>query len=86
MYKRLLVLVFALVFFVGMAGVGVAAEKCKGKISEINTETSEITVKCKKGEPQTVKVEDCGEYKAGDMVQVTDGKVKKMPAKKLEGC
>ncbi|NTU43558.1 MAG: hypothetical protein HGA78_11035 [Nitrospirales bacterium] len=88
--KKVLVLFVSLVFAIGVAGISFAAD-VKGTVSKV--EGTKITVKDAAGKESTVEVKDAAGVKAGDKVEIKDGKVKKEEAKpaksgkkKIEGC
>jgi outer membrane lipoprotein SlyB len=88
--KKILVLLVALVFALGVAGLSFA--DVKGTVTKV--EGMKITVKDDKGKETTVEVKDTAGVKVGDKVEIKDGKVMKeavpaAPAKKkkaIEGC
>lgn len=94
MAKRIFVLLLALVFTLGVASFGFAADKpaaeVKGTVSKIDGK--KITVKDAAGKETTVEVKEVPkDLKVGDMVAIKDGMVTKeaAPAKKkkaIEGC
>jgi hypothetical protein len=89
--KKVLVLLVALVFALGVVGLSFAAD-VKGTVAKIDGK--KITVKDEKGKEHTVEVKDTAGAKVGDKVEIKDGKVMKeaaaaAPAKKkkaIEGC
>ncbi len=89
--KKILVLLVALVFALGVVGLSFAAD-VKGTVTKV--EGKKITVKDDKGKEHTVDVKDTAGVKAGDKVEIKGGKVVKeaapaAPAKKkkaIEGC
>ncbi|MBN2653685.1 MAG: hypothetical protein JXR79_01020 [Nitrospirae bacterium] len=89
--KKIIVVLVALVFALGVAGLSFAAD-VKGTVSKV--EGSKITVKDAKGAETVVDSKDA-KLKVGDKVTVKDGKIAaeaadKKPAKKkkkaIEGC
>lgn len=88
--KRILALIVAMVFTLGVAGLSFAAD-VKGAVSKV--EGAKITVKDDKGKETTVEDKTAKDIKVGDKVTVKDGKVTKdaakpeaKPKKKIEGC
>jgi outer membrane lipoprotein SlyB len=85
--KKILVLLIALVFTLGVVGLSFAAE-VKGTVTKI--EGKKMTVKDDKGKETTVDVKDTAGAKVGDHVTIADGKVTKEAAPKkkkaIEGC
>jgi uncharacterized protein YacL len=80
--KKILVLLIALVFTLGVVGLSFAAE-VKGTVTKI--EGKKITVKDAAGKETTVEVKAVPkDLKIGDTVTIKDGKVTKeaAPAKK----
>jgi len=76
--KKLIVLLMAMVFTLGVAGLGFSAQEVKGTVLKIAGD--KLTIQDSKGKEQTVKVKDMEslkEIKVGDMVSVKDGKVTK---------
>ncbi len=76
--KKLIVLLMAMVFTLGVVGLSFSAQDIKGTVSKI--EGDKVTIKDDMGKEQTVKVKDLGslkEIKVGDKVMVKDGKVVK---------
>ncbi len=89
--KRILALIVAVVFALGMVTMGFAGEapkEIKGTVSKVDG--AKITVKDDKGKETTVEDKTAKDIKAGDKVTVKDGKVMKEAApakkKKPEGC
>jgi outer membrane lipoprotein-sorting protein len=96
--KRILALIVAVVFALGMATMGFAAEapkEMKGTVTKV--EGAKITFKDDKGKETTVEDKAAKDIKAGDKVMFKDGKVTKEAAKaaapadkpkkkKVEGC
>jgi len=78
--KKVLVLLVALIFTLGVVGLSFAAEM-KGSISKIDG--NKITVKGADGKETTVEGDAKG-MKVGDKVTVKDGKI--MKKKAVEGC
>ena len=88
--KRILALIVAMVFALGIASVSFAADT-KGTVSKV--EGAKITVKDDKGKETTVEDKTAKDIKVGDKVTVKDNKVTKeaakpadKPKKKIEGC
>lgn len=84
--KKILVLLVALIFTIGVVGLAFAAE-VKGTVTKVDGK--KITVKDAAGKETTVEVKDTAGVKAGDNVTIADGKVtKEAPKKKkaIEGC
>jgi outer membrane lipoprotein SlyB len=89
--KKILVLLVALVFTLGVVGLSFAAD-VKGTVTKI--EGNKVTVKDDKGKETTVEVKDTAGANVGDKVEIKGGKVMKeaapaAPAKKkkaIEGC
>ncbi len=79
--KRILVLLVALVFTLGVVGLSFAAD-VKGTVTKV--EGVKITVKDSAGKETTVDVKDTAGVKAGDKVEIKDGKVSKK--KMISGC
>ncbi len=76
--KKLLVLLMAMVFTLGVVGLSFSAQEVKGAVSKIDGD--KITILDSMGKEQTVKVKDLESLKGikvGDMVSVKDGKVTK---------
>lgn len=79
MAKRILVLLIAVMFTLGVVSLGFAADvDVKGTVTKIDGK--KITVKDDKGKGTTVEVKDTGGAKVGDKVVIKGGVVKKMPA------
>ena len=78
--KKILVLLVALVFTLGVVGLSFAADM-KGTVSKI--EGNKITVKGADGKETTVEGDAKG-CKVGDKVTIKDGKIVKKKA--IEGC
>ncbi len=78
--KKILVVLVALIFTLGVVGLSFAAEM-KGTISKIDG--NKITVKAADGKETTVQGDAKG-MKVGDKVTVKDGKI--MKKKAVEGC
>lgn len=74
MVKKILVLLVALVFTLGVVGLAFAAD-AKGTITKIDCK--KITVKDDKGKETTVEVKDTAGVKVGEKVTIKDGKVTK---------
>ncbi len=89
--KKILVLLVALVFALGVVGLSFAAD-VKGTVTKV--EGKNVTVKDDKGKETTVEVKDTAGAKVGDKVEIKGGNVMKeaapaAPAKKkkaIEGC
>lgn len=75
MMKRMVVLLIALVFIIGVVGLAYAAD-VKGSVTKI--EGKKITVKDEKGKETTVEVKDTAGAKVGDPVEIKGGVVKVM--------
>ncbi|MBP9020494.1 MAG: hypothetical protein KBG01_03070 [Syntrophobacterales bacterium] len=76
--KKLIVLLVAVVFTLGVVGLGFSAQEVKGTV--FNIEGSQLTIQDDMGKKTTVKVEDPAglkDLKVGDKVLVKDGKVSK---------
>jgi hypothetical protein len=76
--KKLIVLLMAMVFTLGVVGLSFSAQEVKGTVSKIVGD--KLTILDSMGKEQTVKVKDLEslkEIKVGDMVSVKDGKVTK---------
>ncbi len=80
--KRILVLFVALVFTLGVVGLSFAAD-VKGTVTKV--EGVKITVKDSAGKETTVDVKDTAGVKAGDKVEIKDGKVVSKK-KQISGC
>jgi ABC-type transporter Mla subunit MlaD len=78
--KKVLVLLVAIIFTLGVVGLCFAAD-VKGSITKI--EGSKITVKAADGKETTIEGDAKG-LKVGDKVMVKDGKIQKKKA--VEGC
>ncbi len=78
--KKFLVLLVAVVFTIGVAGLSFAADM-KGTISKIDG--GQITVKGSDGKETSVAGDAKG-LKVGDKVTIKDGKI--MKKKAIEGC
>lgn len=87
--KRILVLLVALVFTLGVVGLAFAVD-VKGTVTKV--EGKKVTVKDASGKETTVEVKNPAGVKAGDKVEIKGGVVTKegaAPAKKkkaIEGC
>jgi outer membrane lipoprotein SlyB len=91
--KKILALVVAMIFALGIVTVSFAAET-KGTVTKVDG--AKITIKDDKGKETTVEDKTAKDIKAGDKVVVKDGKVTKEAApaakpeapkkKKVEGC
>ncbi|MDO9123442.1 MAG: hypothetical protein Q7V12_03350 [Deltaproteobacteria bacterium] len=76
--KKLIILLMAAIFTLGVAGLSFSAQEVKGTVSKI--EGDKLTILDDKGKEKTVKVKDLEslkEIKVGDWVLVKDGKVTK---------
>ena len=76
--KKLIILLMAVVFTLGVAGLSFSAQEIKGTVSKI--EGDRLTIVDAMGKEKTVKVEDkesLKEIKVLDRVLVKDGKVTK---------
>jgi pyruvate kinase len=76
--KKLIILLMAVVFTLGVVGLTFSAQEVKGTVSKI--EGNKLTIADDMGKEKTVKVEDkesLKEIKVGDRVLVKDGKVTK---------
>ncbi len=76
MTKKLIVLLMATVFTLGLVSLSFSAEEVKGTVSKITGD--QLTILDDTGKEQTVKVKDLEslkDIKVGDMVAVKDGKV-----------
>lgn len=74
--KRILVLLIAVLFTLGVVSLGFAADvDVKGTVTKIDGK--KITVKDNKGKETTVEVKNTGGVKVGDKVTVKDGKIMK---------
>ncbi len=76
--KKLIVLLMAMLFTLGVVGLSFSAQEVKGTVSKIVGD--KLTILDSMGKEQTVKVKDLEslkEIKVGDMVSVKDGKVTK---------
>ena len=74
--KRLIILLMAAVFTLGVVGLSFSAQEIKGTVSKIDG--NKLTILDDKGKEKTVKVKDLEslkEVKVGDRVLVKDGKV-----------
>lgn len=79
MAKRILVLLIAVMFTLGVVSLGFAADvDVKGTVTKIDGK--KITVKDDKGKGTTVEVKNTTGVKVGDKVEIKGGVVKKMPA------
>lgn len=83
MAKRIIVLLVAVIFALGVLSVAFAAEPVMGKITKIDG--NKLTVKAKDGKETTVEVKSAKDLKVGDEVTVKDGEAKKKK-KAVEGC
>jgi len=72
--KRILVLLIAVMFTLGVVSLGFAAD-VKGTVAKIDGK--KVTVKDNKGKETTVEVKSAAGVKVGDKVTVKDGKVTK---------
>jgi len=86
MYKKLLSLVLALLFCLSVAGVSMAAVRCKGKIVEIKG--NELVIKCKNGKEVDVTVKNVKKFKVGEKVRVHGNRVIPLRHRRMmmEGC
>ena len=78
MIKRLIVLLMAMVFTLGVVGLSFSAQEVYGTVSKVEGNT--LTIVDNMGKEKTVKVEgkeSLKEIKVGDRVLVKDGKVTK---------
>ena len=76
--KKLIILLMAVVFTLGVAGLSFSAEEIKGVVSKI--EGNKLTIADDMGKEKIVKVKDLEslkEIKVSDRVLVKDGKVTK---------
>jgi uncharacterized protein YxeA len=81
--KKILVLLVALVFTLGVVGLAFAAD-VKGTVTKIDGK--KVTVKDAAGKEHTVEADATG-IKVGDSVDVKGGKITKAAKKKaIEGC
>lgn len=71
--KKVLALLIAMVFTVGVAGLAFAQDS-KGTVTKI--EAKKVTVKDEKGKETTVEVKEAGGAKVGDAVEIKGGVVK----------
>lgn len=81
MAKRILVLLVAVMFTLGVVGLVFAADAITGKITKIDG--NKLTLKTADKEV-TVDVKSTKDLKVGDTVVVKDGEAKKK--KVIEGC
>ncbi len=79
--KKILVLLVALVFTLGVVGLAFAAD-AKGTVTKV--EGKKVTVKDAAGKETTVEVKDAGMVKVGERVNIKDGVETKKKA--IEGC
>ena len=76
--KKLIILLMAVVFTLGVVGLSFSAQEIKGTVSKI--EGDKLGIVDDKGNEKTVKVKDLEslkEIKVGDRVLVKNGKVTK---------
>jgi len=76
--KKLIVLLVATVFTLGVVGLSFSAQEVKGTVSKI--EGNKLTIQDDMGKEKTVTVKDLDslkEIQVGDRVSVKDGKVTK---------
>ncbi len=76
--KKLIVLLMAMVFTLGVVGLSFSAQEIKGAVSKIDSD--KLTILDSMGKKHIVKVKDLESLKGikvGDMVSVKDGKVTK---------
>ena len=76
--KKLIILLMAAIFTLGVAGLSFSAQEVKGTVSKI--EGNKLTIADDMGKEKIVKVKDLEslkEVKVGDRVLVKDGKVTK---------
>jgi outer membrane lipoprotein SlyB len=76
--KKLMILMMAAVFTIGIVGVSLSAEEVAGTVSQI--EGASVTIMDDNGKQVTVEVKDpdtLAGLMPGDKVVVKDGKVKK---------
>ena len=74
--KRLIVLLMAMVFTLGVVGLSFSAQEIKGTVSKI--EGNKLSILDETGKEKTVNVKDkesLKEIKVGDKVLLKDGKV-----------
>ena len=74
--KRLIVLLMAMVFTLGIVSLSFPAQEVKGTVARI--EGNKLTIRDDMGKEKTLKVKDLEslkEIKVGDRVLVKDGKV-----------
>ena len=81
MAKRILVLIIAVIFTLGVIGLAFAGEAITGKVTKI--EGNKVTVKTDDKEV-TAEVKSTANCKVGDTVTIKDGELKKK--KVIEGC
>jgi outer membrane lipoprotein SlyB len=83
--KKILALVVAMIFALGIAAVSFGADVC-GTVTKVDG--AKITIKDDKGKETTVEDKTAKDIKAGDKACIKDGKVvKEAPKKKkVEGC
>lgn len=77
--KKLIVLLMAAIFTLGIVGLCFSAQEVKGTVSKI--EGSNLTILDSTGKEVTAQVKDPGaakDLKVGDKVSVKDGKVTKV--------
>jgi len=86
MYKKLLSLVLALLFCLSVAGVSMAAIRCRGKIVEIKG--NELVIKCRNGKEVDVTVKNVKRFKVGEKVRVHGNRVIPLRHRSMtmEGC
>jgi len=77
MAQKILVLLIAVMFTIGVVSLGFAAD-VKGTVAKIDGK--KITVKDNKGKETTVEVKDTAGAKVGDKVEIKNGKVTKPAA------
>ena len=76
--KKLIILLMAVVFTLGVAGLSFSAQEIKGTVAII--EGDKLTIEDDMGKPTTIRVGDpmiLKDLKFGDRVLVKDGKVTK---------
>ncbi|HET6515428.1 MAG TPA: hypothetical protein VFG09_09745 [Thermodesulfovibrionales bacterium] len=85
MTKKIIALLVAVIFTLGVVGLAFAAEPVMGKITKIDG--NKLTIKTKDKEV-TVDVKSAKDLKVGDEVTVKDGVATKAAPKKkaVEGC
>ena len=73
-----MILLVAAVFTLGIAAMSMSAQEVKGTVT--NIEADMLTIVDDQGQTLTIKIQDSEmlkELKAGDKVEIKDGKVKK---------